>query len=227
MPLAFATLFCLLPISMMFTTPAGKFLLGESKTTSGTVIEVANERRSKQLEITYKFRAIEGPEYRNTESVRDDSPYATVRPEESVPVEFLVSDPSVNRIASGDATNHDFLVLILIFPLFITFFLVAPIFLPRFIQVFRDRNLYRKGILANAFVIFIKPCGVFAWSGWSGLYSADVYLRFQLGSGAIGEARTRCRNDWLLKQLTPGTPVHIAYSPKRPSRVALLGQYVR
>ena len=104
---------------------------------------------------------------------------------------------------------------------------MVPDLLPRSVQLLRDRKLYRDGVLTTASVIFVKPSGVFSWLPWSGLQSADVCLRFQVGTVGNTEARTVCRNDWLLKQLAPGTPVQIAYLPKRASRVALLDAYVR
>lgn len=133
----------------------------------------------------------------------------------------------MNRIADDREGPGDTLLPLFIFPIFFIVFLIGPVSIPRFIQLLRDRRIFRKGKLTNAFVLFVRPRGVFSWFGWSGLYSANVYVRFQLGFGDYAEVKTVCKNDWLLNHLAPDALVHIVYLPNRPSRAVLLETYVR
>jgi hypothetical protein len=57
--------------------------------------------------------------------------------------------------------------------------------------------------------------------------TADVYVAHQLPGGGRAETIAWCTNDWLINQLSPGTPVRILLSPKKSQRGALLEAFLR
>ena len=226
-PLTFVGVFGLIPMSMMLTSPGARLSLGHSKTSVGTVLEATIDRWTRRAEITYKFRVDENQEYRATRNVTVESPYAGLVSGDSVPIKFLVAEPSVNNIVDDREWARDNLFPSFIIPFILMLFLIGPTSIPRFAQLLKDRRIFRKGQLTNASVVFVQPRRVLFWIGWSGLYSAVVYVAYQLDSDDHAEAKVVCRNEWLLNQLEPGTSVHIAYLPNRPSRAVLLENYVR
>jgi len=115
----------------------------------------------------------------------------------------------------------------LFFPIFFLTAFLAPVLVARLLRISRDRKVFRLGNIAKGTVTFIKPGAIFMWWGWSGATTAEVYVKYPDDSGSQFEARALCQNDWLIRQLSPGTLVHIAYLPKRPSRAMLLDAYVR
>lgn len=227
-PLAFVALLALMPLFLMFEDPKARLTLGRSETTSGKVVHVAegDACRGRGREITYTFVPLRGPEYHASRSVRSGSPYFNVRPGDSIPVKFLVSDPSVSTIAGEADTDPGLYFAFFFFPLFAVL-IFGPLFLPRLGQVFRDRRLFRRGRVAHGTVLFVKQSVASTWPGWPGWCVSEVFVGFQLPSGAAAEARATCQNDWLLQHLQAGAPVHIAYLPDRPSRAVLLEAYVR
>jgi hypothetical protein len=66
-----------------------------------------------------------------------------------------------------------------------------------------------------------------SWPGMQAGSSAEVYVEYQRPSNQREEWRAWCANDWLLNQLQPGAPVHIAYKDEEPDRVVLLEAFVR
>lgn len=225
-PLVIIGLLTLVLSSMELFHPSRSFLLGHSNVTNGTVVKVTDDRRTNRIEITYKFRSGDGQEYRRIQEVPAESAYAGVQTGDPVPVEFLVTTPAMNRIAlRNDLDGNPFFFLFL--PVFFFLVIVAPTVISRFIRIHRDRRLFRRGWLSTGTVVFVKPGAVFMWWGWSGASTAEVYVCFMDKSGTQIEAKALCQNDWLLKHLAPGTPVHLAYLPKRSSHAALLDAYVR
>jgi hypothetical protein len=217
-----------MPVLILFQDPGARLALGRSEATTGTVLQVTarDGDQARSASITYSFRPKEGPEYRTSQAVGASSSYAHVRPGENVPVTFLVSDPSVSRIAGQGDSAPELFILLLIFPIFGLLFL-GPLFLPRIRIVLLDRKLFRTGRVTTGTVVFVKQSVGWTWPGWPGWYAAQVFVRFDLPTGAPAEATATCQNEWLLQHLPPGAPVRIAYSPDRPSRAVLLNAYVR
>src|SRR5690349_7941723 len=226
-PLLYIGLFGLLPVLMLFAELRSKLSFGPSQIAAGTVIQATAVQHTRDTEITYRFRTTDDQEYRATRTVGSESPYTGVHPGDSVPIRYQIGRPSRSLIVEDREKDADHLFFFLLFPLFAAVFFLGPTSIPRLIQLLKDRRVFRKGELTDASVVFVNPRGVFSWFGWCGLYSADVFVKFQLSSGDQAEAKTVCRNDWLLRQLGPGTSVHIAYMPNRPARVVLLETYVR
>lgn len=225
-PLAVLMLSSLFAIAVILTSPGGNFLLRQTRVTNGTVISADANPERQYVKTTYKFLSGNGVEYRNTRYLLENSPYAGVKPGETIPVQFVLHDPSINRIVEGEKPN-DVLVFLSFLPLFFWSLILSPLILARLIRILRDRMVFRRGYLAQGIVLFVKPSAVFMWWGWSGASTAEVFVRFQEGPTLQHEARALCQNDWLLKHLSPGAPVHIAYLRKRPSRAVLLEAYVR
>jgi hypothetical protein len=226
LPLLFVLLFALMPLLFLLQDPEARLVLGRSETTTGTVLEVAQRDDYHQRAITYAFRSVSGPEYRASQAIRRRSPYANVRPGDSVPVKFLVSDPSVSVIAGEEDPGPSVFFPFLMFPLFGLVFL-GPFVAPRLRAIMRDRWLFRRGRITTATVIFVKQRTNSAWPGWPGWSAADVVVGFHLPSGESAEATLTCHNEWLLHHLAPRTSVRVAYSPDRPARAMLLDAYVR
>ena len=225
-PFAILALLALAIIPVMLPHPSRKFSSANSKVVNGTVVKIAGDRRSNRIEIVYRFRTAEGQEHLKIQDVPAHSAYAEVKTGESVPVEYLNEDPAVNRISERNPINNGLFSLAFL-PLFFFLLLVTPIMLSRVIRILRDRRLFRRGRLSSGTVVFAEPSAVFIWWGWAGASTAHVFVSYASESGAQFEARALCQNDWLLKHLAPGTSVHIAYLPNRPSRAALLEAYVR
>jgi len=218
----------MMPLIFAFEDPNVRLALGHTETIEAKVLHVAKEGSCKGscADVTYGFSPLGGPEYRATRSVCPRSAYFTVRPGEPIPVKYLVSDPSVNAVAGETGTNPGFYAGFLLFPVFAIVFFV-PLFLPQLRRVLRDRSLFRKGRIARGTVLFVKQSAGWTWPGWPGSSASEVFIQYQLPSGAPAEAIASCQSDWLLRQLAPGISVHIAYLPSQPSRAVLLDAYIR
>ncbi len=227
-PLAFVVFFSMMPLIFAFEDPNARLALGHVETVEAKVLDVARDATCKGscADVTYAFSPLGGPEYRATRSVCPRSAYFTIRPGETVPVKYLVSDPSFSAIAGETSTNPGFYAGFLMFPAFALVFFV-PLLLPQFRRVVRDRSLFRNGRITRGTVVFVKPSAGWTWPGWPGSSASEVFIQYQLPSGATAEASAQCQSDWLLRHIAPGTTVHIAYLPSRPSRAILLDAYVR
>lgn len=201
-------------------------MIGSAAFAHATVTDVVDDGRLGQVEIMYRFRAGDGRDYPGRVRVdRDRALYARTKPLETIPVQFIKAHPWENALIEN--TPGESFAFMLFVPIFFLTGFLGPVLVARLLRIFRDRRLFRRGKLARGTVIFIKPGAIFVWWGWSGATTAEVFVRFPDDSGSKLEARALCQNDWLIRQLAPGTPVHIVYLPKRPSRAVLLEAYVR
>lgn len=227
-PLAFVVLFALMPLFILSADPGARLAIGQTRVTQARVISVASDAacRANGNRITYAFRSPVGTEYRATSSVCPDSAYFAIRPDESIPVKYLVSDPSINAIAGQREANTPPIALFAIFPLF-ALLIFTPMFVPQLREVLRARRFVRRGRVARGSVLFVRSKINSPWPGWSGSSISDVFVTHQLSSGVSVEAIVKCSNNWLLYHLSPGTSVYIAYLPGAPSKAVLLDAYVR
>lgn len=85
------------------------------------------------------------------------------------------------------------------------------------------RRLFQRGLLTTGQVVAVRPVPQRDRSRTV----ADVVVSYQLPDGVWTEGTAWCANDWLIRQLSPGTTVHIAFVPAKPQRVALLEMFMR
>lgn len=226
--LAFVLLFATFPLSIMNSDPKAKLALGPSTATQGRVLsatDVSGCRGSASRRIVYTFSAPSGEEFRGSVVVCEGSSYYTAQPGDKIAVRYLTRDPADNAVAGID-NNEPPVFLFMIFPFF---FLVmfSPLYFPQLREVMRARRLYKKGVLAQGNVVFVKRRSAATWPGFPGSSNADVYVSYQLPSGGDAETVAWCANDWLINQLSPGSTVHILLPPDKSSRGALLEAYIR
>lgn len=225
-PLFFAVMFTFMPLVILTADPKARLAFGRTETVEGHVVAVTtNECRGQGRQITYAFSPPRSPEYRATASFCPGSPYFDLGPGNTVPVEYLISDPSVSLIVGQSRDRPPYLMFFL-FPLFGAL-MFAPTFVPQMRDLLHARRCFKRGVVATGTVLFVKRGASWAWPGGLGASGADVFVAYQLPSGTGGEAKARCNNDWLLGHLSPGASVNIAFLPERPSRAALLEAYIR
>jgi hypothetical protein len=228
MLIAFVIFFGAFPLSIMSTDPKAKLEFGPSRTSEGHVVSTTDSsgcRDSRGRRIVYSFLADGGQEFRGTSMPCEDSPYHSAQVGDKIEIRYLVRDPAVNDVA-GSESNQPPIFVFAFFPMFFLLFL-SPLYLPQIREVMRARRLYKKGTLADGRVIFVKKRGGATWPGWPGSGSADVYVAYQIPGGGRAESVAWCSNDWLVNQLSPGTPVRILLSGKKSQRGVLLEAFVR
>jgi hypothetical protein len=91
----------------------------------------------------------------------------------------------------------------------------------------RARQLYKKGVVVEGRVVFVKRRSATTWPGWPGSTTADVYVAYQTPNGGRAETVVGCSNDWLLNQFSPGATVHILLAPDASKRGALIEAFIR
>ena len=217
----FSTLFF---VGAMLSSWPLRHWLGTAAYIDATVSDVSDDGRLRQVEVIYRFRTSDGRDFSGRATFdRGFSRFARIKPLQTVPVEFLVKDPWENRLREPFPDGF----MALVFPVFFLIALVGPVVASRLLRISGDRKIFRRGQFIQGEVIFVKPGAVFVWWGWSGANTAEVFVRFAGEDRAPVEARALCQNDWLIRHLAPGTPVHISYLPRRPTRAMLLDGYVR
>jgi hypothetical protein len=225
---AFMLFFGAFPLSIMSADPRARLDLGPNRVAEGRVVstsDVSSCRNSDGRRIVYAFSPEGGKEYRGTNVVSEVSPYYSAQVGDKIEIRYLVRDPIVSAVAGSDSNEPPIFVFML-FPAF--FFLVfSPLYFPQIREVMRARRLYKTGVLLQGNVVFVKKRGGATWPGWPGSSTADVYVAHQLPGGGRAETIAWCTNDWLINQLSPGTPVHILLSPKKSQRGALLEAFLR
>jgi len=227
-PLFFVSFFVFIPLSIMNADPAMRLAMGPAESAQAHVLSNASAsacRGAASHRLVYSFSSA-GREYRGAATVCEESPYFTVAPGDPIDVKYLKSEPAVNSIRNDGRNEAPPFAFFFFMPVF---FLVifGSMFWPAVREVLRARRLYRNGRLATGKVVFVKRRATPLWPGLSSLGAAEVYIEFQTSAQEKREAVAACRNDWLIGQLTPGAKVHIAYSDKNPTQVALLETYLR
>lgn len=195
---------------------------------NGKVISVTGGKscNGTGVNVVYLFQPPNQPEFRGSQSVCPTSPYHSTQPNQTVPVKYLASDPSVNLIAGEGEADPPLYLAMFLFPLF-GLLMFSPMFLPPILQLLRDRRIFRLGRIAQGKVVFVKQLTGASWPGFPFTSTSEIFVSFQLASGEGAEARALCRNEWLVHHLPAGASIHIAYLKNRPSRVVLLEAYVR
>jgi hypothetical protein len=227
--IALALLVALFPLSIMSTDPKAKLAIGPSSTTEGRVLSVADVsacQGSAARRIVYAFSAGAGNEFRGVSVLCEESPYYPAQAGDKIQVRYLRRDPAVNAIAGTEAGNAPPLFIFVFFPFFFLLVL-SPLYLPQFREVMRARQLYRKGVLAEGRVVFVKRRSAVTWPGWPGSSTADVYVDYETPGGGRAETIVGCSNDWLVNQLSAGSSVHILLGADRSKRGALVEAFIR
>lgn len=226
LPLAFLALMAVMPLAVLAGDRNLQLALRETETAEGRVetVEAGRACQGESSEISFSFPSRAGVVFRGAESVCPRSPYQAVRPGDSVPVVYLVSDPAVNALAGETAAGGAASLLpILLFPLFgLVFF--APLFWPRVAQLRRDRKLFTRGTLATGRVVFVATQRDSFWPGWPAPTRGEVFVAAELPAGGEQEVKAVCNNDWLLAHLAPGAEVHVCVVG---GNAVLLENYVR
>lgn len=217
-PIAILGLVALLPLIALLADTDAILQLRESELAQGRVESVGETRACNErgVLVHYVFTAPGGVELRGRKALCARSPYAGVHEGDPVPVRFLVADPAVHGIAG--AQDPAPLLLFLSLPL-LGLLLLVPLTWPQLAPVFRDRKLFRTGVLATGRVTFVKKQNDGAWSGFPMLTRATVFVAV-----AGEEHRATCTNDWLLAHLPPGAEVTICHAR---GRAMLVENYLR
>jgi len=227
--IAFVFFFAVFPLSIMSTDPKAKLAIGPSHTVQGRVLsvtDVSNCRASPARRIVYAFSTESEHEFRGAGTVCQESAYYSAGVGDKLEIRYLTRDPAINAIAGTESGNEPPIFVFAIFPLFFLLVL-SPMYLPQFREVVRARRLYKKGVLAQGKVVFVKQRTTGTWPGWPGSSSAEVYVAHQLPGGGQAETVVWCTNDWLLNRLLPGGTVHILLPPERSGRGVLLEAFIR
>jgi len=227
--LAFVLFFAVFPLSIMSTDPKAKLGIFPSSTTQGRVLSVTDVsgcRGSAARRVVYAFSAESGNEFRGAAVVCEESAYYSTQVGEKIEIRYLKRDPAVNAVAGTEGENEPPFFLFMIFPLFFLLVL-SPLYLPQLREVMRARQLYKKGVVVEGKVVFVKRRSTTTWPGWPGSTTADVYVAYQTPNGGRAETVVGCSNDWLLNQFSPGATVHILLAPDASKRGALIEAFIR
>jgi len=228
-PLLLLLVFMAVPVSILFTDPQARMQLEPKGTAQGKVLSVADTRNCNDLahREVYAFDAGAAGGFRGVARLCRSSPFFGVNAGDGVPVQYLASNPSVNRIAGASDPDAPPVFVFLFFPVIAIVVLAASLGGPAMREVLRARALFRKGRLARGTIVFVRARAQrqgYTRTGWAAF---EVVIRYNLASGAGQEAVAWCANPWLLQQLPAGASVHIAYSERQPDRAALLEAFVR
>jgi Protein of unknown function (DUF3592) len=229
LPLFFALFFVGVPLSIISADPAARLAMGPSESAQGRVLSNSSAsacRGEASHHVTYAFAAGSGSEYRGAATLCQESPYYSVQEGDSISVRYLKSDPAVNELPRQGANQAPPFALFLMMPLFFLA-IFGSVFWPQIGEILRARRLYKNGALARGKVVFVKKRLTSFWPGMPGSSAAEVYIEIETPGGERPETVASCRNDWLVSQLVPGATVHVAYSPDKPGKAALLDAYWR
>jgi hypothetical protein len=222
-------LFGLFPLSMISADPKAKLAIGPSSISEGRVLSVADVsacRDSAARRIVYTFSAGSGNEFRGASVLCEESAYYSAQAGDRIQVRYLRRDPAVNAVAGTEAEDAPPLIFFVFFPFFFLLVL-SPLYLPQFREVMRARQLYRKGVLVEGQVVFVKRRSGVTWPGWPGSTTADVYVAYETPDGGRAETIVGCSNDWVVNQLSAGSSVHILLGGDRSKRGALVEAFIR
>ena len=227
--IAFVGFFAAMPLAIMNSDPKAKLGMGPSRTAQGRIISVTDVtgcRGSASRRIVYVFTPESGNEFRGAGTVCEESPYYSAQVSDRIEIRYLRRDPTVNAIAGTDSGNEPPVFIFMLFPLFFLL-LLSPLYLPQLREVMRARRLYKKGVLTQGTVVFVKMRSAGTWPGWPGSNTADVYVAYQPPSGGRVETVVCCTNDWLLNRLSPSVTVHILLPSEKAARGALVEAFIR
>jgi|CXWL01.1.fsa_nt_gi hypothetical protein len=227
LPLAFMAMFTLIPLSMILNESKSQLTNRNSKTADGVVISVAVAPRTQDdHEIIYAFTPAGGSEHRGSCKCSKGSAYYDLKPGDHVPVKYLPSNPSLNKL--GDMvndTNGPPVFVFIMFPLFGLLILV-PMLGPQISELWKARKIFKVGQIGKGAVFFIKRKASPSWPTYA-IPPAEIFVSYQLTSGKEVEGRALCSNDWLLAHLPPGANVNIAFIESKPNEIVLLDAYIR
>ena len=227
-PALFVLLFATFPLMILRSDPTTRLALGPSRTAQGQVLSASDApaaQRAGTRRVVYEFSPESGRQVRGACVLSSESPYYEVRPGDAISIRYLASDPVVSAVAVS--TNNEPPVFVFLFFPLIALLIFMPMFWPQLKAVLRARRLFKRGQIAAGKVVFVKRSAMAGWPGWPGGMTADVYVQYQRRGGGRVERRAPVANDWLVNQLAPGSPVHIAYLDSEPERIALLEAYIR
>ena len=174
--------------------------------------------------VVYSLTTADGVSYRGSEPVCEEDPYFRVAAGGSLPVEYIVSKPGINRVQYEIRAREPLLLVgagLSALLLALACWMSARIILP----ALGDRQTFRTGRIARATVVFahapdeLSP-GIMLRGQW-------VTVVVARADGSSFETRVRCRNAWLVWQLKPGAIVTVAYEESRPENVIILESYAR
>jgi hypothetical protein len=225
LPIAFLALFAFMPLIMFSSDPEMMLSLRSTETAPGRVERTDRGQGcgGSSVRITYSFSTGDGLNFRGQDSVCAKTAYAEASEGQSIPITYVKSEPTVNRIAGFKPDDGAYLVFL--FPVFgLVFFL--PLIWPSYSRLLGDRKLFKHGILARGRVAFVTKEQSSWWPGMAAPARAKVYVQVRLPSGSEHEFQTACTNDWLLSHLPPGADVLVACDAKNP-QAALLQNYLR
>jgi hypothetical protein len=222
----FIIFFATVPLSVMHSDPATRLAWGPTKTSQGAVVSSTDTacRGSTARRLIYSFAADHGGEFRGSATLCEGALYYTAQVGDSVQVQYLTSDPTVN-VLRGTPNNSPPLAIFMLMPLFLLA-IILSMFLPQVRELLKARALFKRGRLASGEVLFVKKRASSYRTYWPGAASYEVFIEYQSGNGCR-EAVAWCANDWLVNQLPPGAKVHIAYSEDEPGKAALLEAFLR
>jgi hypothetical protein len=226
--LALVAFFALFPVMIASTDPQMKLNVGPARTAEGQVVsntEGEGCRSGVGRRVVYTFSSESGNEFRGSTVLCPESPYYSAREGEKIEVRYLSRDPSLNRVADGNANNEPPIFVFFIFPFFFLIVL-SPLYFPQVREVLRARRLYKTAEVIQGQVVFVKRRSVFSWPGWPGSSTADVFVSY-VRAGSRAEVIAACNNEWLLNQLEPGTSVRVLASARKSERGVLLEAYIR
>jgi hypothetical protein len=229
LPLVFVCFFTLIPLSIAISDPAMRLALSPTRTVQGRVLSAASVsacRGSSAHRVTYTFSLESGRALRGVATLCEESPYYSVGEGDSIEVQYVAGNPSINSMQGGTRNDSPPVALFLLMPVFILA-MFWPMFWPQVRELLRARRLYRKGQIALGTVIFVKKRVTASWPGWPGNSAAEIFIEFQPTGGVKREAVAWCPNDWIVYNLAPGAEVHLAYTDDKPNRVALLEAFLR
>jgi hypothetical protein len=147
-------------------------------------------------------------EFRGATTLCEESPYYSVNAGEAFEVQFLPSDPAVNRLRGGTQNDAPPVAFFLLMPVFILV-IFSPMIVPQFREVLRARRQFKKGRLTVATVVFVKKRLTASWPGWAGNNASEVFVKLKPPAGEQREAVAWCPNDWLVNHLAPGEKVRV------------------
>jgi hypothetical protein len=220
--------FLLIPLTVLHSNPAWRLALGPTRTVSAQVLSVTDVQgcQNGERRLVYSFTPEQGGEFRDGVNLCRNSPYWSVEQGGTVPVKYLVSNPSNNAIVGTTDRNGPPVFIFFLLPV-LALLIFSQLFLPQYRAVSSAKRLFTNGRMATGSVVFVRRRVNTMRNNTGGIGGADVFISYRLASGEWKEGKAWCGNDWLLQQLDPGAEVHIAYLPERPDEIALLEAFLR
>ncbi len=176
--------------------------------------------------LHYSFISHENRTYYGKYELCSSSKYSSVKVGDSIPIIYDPDDPTFNGIEGELGDNGAPLIIFLIFPLFIILFL-APMLLPSLRQINKARSIFKRGIIVNGEIIFVKRNKNMNAFNVKSFSNMEVFYRFNSSDDLPVEGKMNTDNDWLMNKLDIGSSIKVAYLKDKPNKSIILQCYYR